>query len=484
MKNIKILFLSFLVCGFSYAQVGIGTTNPDPSSMLDITSDSQGLLAPRMDTADRNAIANPAEGLLVFDTDEDAFYYYDTTGSTWIKIQANNVERDNYKLVKSEADLSDEFDGTKYTLQPNFLYEINGQIDLQGPIDLNTAYVSGRDANEDILARASGDVFAGNTGGSIRNVTISSGTNSASGTAFNITGPGTPTSSLLIQNTIIANKAEVGTISGLGLFFGNIVQFVGNTDGITYTDIDKLLLNNQAWLSNNGGVYETLSGDFNLIQKVSGFSQVVGAIAAVDVTGITNISGDAVMKSVVFSGGGNYVNGNSPYTGYNFTTDWTVDCPGIQRESDDVAGGNFYYNGDLTTGFAQTISSGTAVKVLGNGSTTANSLFRFTAPTDNRLTYQGTKTRNFQINASLSVRVNGGGGDFYAFVIAKDGVLITESNSIVYIPNSTNIQSVSINAIVSMTPGEYIEIYTQRLTGNGGSNTDVLTVFSENLSIN
>ena len=108
MKNIKLLFLSILFTGFSYAQVGIGTTNPDPSSMLDIQSDSQGLLAPRMNTADRNAIASPAEGLLVFDTDEDAFYYYDTSGSTWVKLQANNVERDNYKLVKSVSDLAPE----------------------------------------------------------------------------------------------------------------------------------------------------------------------------------------------------------------------------------------------------------------------------------------------------------------------------------------------------------------------------------------
>ena len=81
MKIFKLLLLTLLFSGFSYAQVGIGTTTPDSSSMLDVTSTTQGLLAPRMTTAERNAIASPAESLLVFDTDEDAFYYYDTAGT-------------------------------------------------------------------------------------------------------------------------------------------------------------------------------------------------------------------------------------------------------------------------------------------------------------------------------------------------------------------------------------------------------------------
>ncbi|MDG1810564.1 MAG: FISUMP domain-containing protein [Polaribacter sp.] len=48
------------------AQVGIGTTNPDASAVLDITSTTKGLLLPRMTKAQIEAIANPAEGLLVY----------------------------------------------------------------------------------------------------------------------------------------------------------------------------------------------------------------------------------------------------------------------------------------------------------------------------------------------------------------------------------------------------------------------------------
>lgn len=51
------------------AQVGIGTTNPDPSSELHIESTDSGLLIPRMTSAQRDAIVNPANGLLIFNTD-------------------------------------------------------------------------------------------------------------------------------------------------------------------------------------------------------------------------------------------------------------------------------------------------------------------------------------------------------------------------------------------------------------------------------
>ncbi|MDX2305826.1 MAG: hypothetical protein NW226_23665 [Microscillaceae bacterium] len=48
------------------AQVGIGTDNPDPSALLDLQSNNTGFLMPRMNIAQRDAIANPAKGLMIF----------------------------------------------------------------------------------------------------------------------------------------------------------------------------------------------------------------------------------------------------------------------------------------------------------------------------------------------------------------------------------------------------------------------------------
>ncbi|AUP78128.1 hypothetical protein C1H87_05105 [Flavivirga eckloniae] len=61
---------------YSFGQVGIGTTTPDPSSMLDLNSVTQGLLMPRMTEIQRNAIVSPAEGLFIYNTDRKCFQYY------------------------------------------------------------------------------------------------------------------------------------------------------------------------------------------------------------------------------------------------------------------------------------------------------------------------------------------------------------------------------------------------------------------------
>lgn len=59
------------------------------SAILDITSTTSGLLVPRMTTANRTAIAAPATGLLVYDTNFQAFWYFD--GTIWRPFLSNNT---------------------------------------------------------------------------------------------------------------------------------------------------------------------------------------------------------------------------------------------------------------------------------------------------------------------------------------------------------------------------------------------------------
>jgi uncharacterized protein (TIGR02145 family) len=69
MKKIITLLAILLLTATTYAQVGIGTTSPDASSALDITSTTKGLLIPRMTAAQRSAITTPSQGLIIFCTD-------------------------------------------------------------------------------------------------------------------------------------------------------------------------------------------------------------------------------------------------------------------------------------------------------------------------------------------------------------------------------------------------------------------------------
>ncbi|MDO7845789.1 tail fiber domain-containing protein [Hymenobacter sp. M29] len=66
--------------------VGIGTATPAASALLDLTSTTKGLLAPRMTAADRTNIQNPVAGLLVYQTDgvQPGFWYY--TGAAWTYV--------------------------------------------------------------------------------------------------------------------------------------------------------------------------------------------------------------------------------------------------------------------------------------------------------------------------------------------------------------------------------------------------------------
>jgi hypothetical protein len=79
---LTIIFL--FVAGFVNAQVGVGTDNADASAILDITSNNRGLLPPRMTTLQRDAIASPAVGLLIFNTTSNCLNIY--TGAVWNEL--------------------------------------------------------------------------------------------------------------------------------------------------------------------------------------------------------------------------------------------------------------------------------------------------------------------------------------------------------------------------------------------------------------
>ena len=81
MKSYLAYILIFCSFGSAFAQVGIGNPNPEPSSILDLTSFKKGFLVPRMTGQRRKEISGPAHSLMIFDISESMFYYYDSTSS-------------------------------------------------------------------------------------------------------------------------------------------------------------------------------------------------------------------------------------------------------------------------------------------------------------------------------------------------------------------------------------------------------------------
>ena len=85
MKHI-LLGLMLLFTSTIFAQVGVGTTTPETSAMLEAKSSSKGFLPPRLTYAQRQAISSPATGLIIYCTNcgqgEPQFY----NGTAWVNM--------------------------------------------------------------------------------------------------------------------------------------------------------------------------------------------------------------------------------------------------------------------------------------------------------------------------------------------------------------------------------------------------------------
>ncbi len=66
--------------------VGIGTTAPDATAILELLSTNKGLLVPRMNTAGMLAIATPANSLLIYNTDSMCYFFYRVPTTSWISL--------------------------------------------------------------------------------------------------------------------------------------------------------------------------------------------------------------------------------------------------------------------------------------------------------------------------------------------------------------------------------------------------------------
>lgn len=64
-------------------KVGIGTSSPDASAALDVSSTTRGFLPPRMTTAQRDAIASPVAGLIIYNSTTDALNFFSGSTNAW-----------------------------------------------------------------------------------------------------------------------------------------------------------------------------------------------------------------------------------------------------------------------------------------------------------------------------------------------------------------------------------------------------------------
>jgi len=95
MKNLKLIFIAIImIASYSLtAQVAINkpiSSSADASAMLDVQSTVKGFLPPRMTEANRDAISNPAEGLIVYNTTTHKPNFYN--GTSWMNYDGTYAE--------------------------------------------------------------------------------------------------------------------------------------------------------------------------------------------------------------------------------------------------------------------------------------------------------------------------------------------------------------------------------------------------------
>lgn len=111
-----------------HGQVAVGTTSPDASSALDVESTTGGILIPRMNSTQRDAISSPATGLLVFNTTNNGFEYY--SGTAWTEIASGSssvwsADPTNNQILPYQSDGS-----TARSGNAQFVIKDNGRVGI------------------------------------------------------------------------------------------------------------------------------------------------------------------------------------------------------------------------------------------------------------------------------------------------------------------------------------------------------------------
>ncbi|MGB3006026.1 MAG: hypothetical protein WBC06_05940 [Chitinophagaceae bacterium] len=122
----------------STGRLGIGTTTPNASAALEISSTTAGVLIPRMSTAQRTAITAPANGLLVYDSETNSYWFSES--ATWIELSGSM----GLKSINGSSTF------TTFNMNPKrFIWEINASIPQGSSIPIPQAIVDDLCADDD-----------------------------------------------------------------------------------------------------------------------------------------------------------------------------------------------------------------------------------------------------------------------------------------------------------------------------------------------
>ncbi|OFX39331.1 MAG: hypothetical protein A2X03_01485, partial [Bacteroidetes bacterium GWA2_40_15] len=390
------ILLSVIDVGKTYGQQGVGISEnpivPHSSSILELQSTLRGFLAPRMSTAERVAIATPAQGLLVFDTNTQSFWYYN---SGWKAIASTSIGTANQLLGMNNAGDANEYKSLLGTTNRISVTHGLGTITLSAPQDIHTGAsptfngltVSGLTPNRGVytngssalttIAPTSGPLGYWNRTGNILSPFTAGDYVTTSGNIYT-TGTGTITSAGLLtaqSGATVSGGALTVNNQAITQLTGGQVTFAGNLDATNGVDITGAPLT------------VATPADLNSTLDVAGQTDLAAAGVSTNVRGTLNVAQQATFTGNVDANSGVDVTG-----GALTVTNQSITQTGTNQVSFggnvDATNGLDVTNADLTVGggnFSVDDANGN-VNTAGNVNITGNLSFDLTNPVNEIVT--------------------------------------------------------------------------------------------------
>lgn len=295
--------------GQSFAINTDGST-ANASALLDIKSTNKGVLIPRMSKAEKNAIAVPATGLLIFQNAPDSvgFYYYNGSGWTWLSNASTNTAW--FTTGNLGTDTAVNFIGTR-TSMPLRFKQNNGWV---GQFDTNTenVYLGGAAGErnrrglrntiigDSALAKQSFDAgfnyVSANTAIGSKALYNNQPTNSGNG----------------IRNVAIGNEAMMANTTGHQNVAVGVSALRENLTGIQNVAIGK-----EVMIANTTGHQNVAIGESALRENLTGFGNVALGKSAARLSKSGSLNSYVGFSSGFSDSSGDYNIGIGAYSMYS-----------------------------------------------------------------------------------------------------------------------------------------------------------------------
>ncbi|MFI5220377.1 MAG: tail fiber domain-containing protein [Bacteroidia bacterium] len=278
--------------------IGVNNPAPDASALWDMVSTDKGILIPRMTSAQRNGIASPANGLLVYDNTLGKFYFFN--GTIWLPIGGNL----GWSLT-GDAGTSPATNFLGTTDSQSLLIKVNnvqaGFLDDNDGVFLGRNTFLGKSAGFSNTVTGYDNTFIGtkagysNTTGTL-NTAVGAKALQTSTTAFSNVAIGREAMQLSVtasQNTAVGTGALQNTTTG---FWNNAFGYLAMRQ-TTSAGIGNNAFGNET-LFNNTGQFNSAFGQTCMRQNTSGnYNSAFGSSALYNNTTGTNnvVMGDVTM---------------------------------------------------------------------------------------------------------------------------------------------------------------------------------------------